>query len=115
MSGFEDLAAPSLRARARAQKYSKKENSLRILILGGDGFCGWPTSLHLSACGHEVGIVDNLARRNADVELEAESLTPITPLGTRLATWRELTGKEIPFHRVNVAVNYRELLDLLID
>ena len=68
---------------------------MRILILGGDGFCGWPTSLHLSASGHEVAIVDNLARRNADVELEAASLTPIEPLGTRLAAWRELTGREI--------------------
>jgi UDP-sulfoquinovose synthase len=88
---------------------------LRILILGGDGFCGWPTSLHLSACGHEVAIVDNLARRNADVELEAESLTPIQPLGMRLAVWQETTGREIPFHRLNVAEDYRELLDLLVD
>jgi UDP-sulfoquinovose synthase len=86
---------------------------LRILILGGDGFCGWPTSLHLSACGHEVAIVDNLARRNADVELEAESLTPIQPLGTRLAAWRELTGREIPYHRINVADQYHRLLALL--
>jgi UDP-sulfoquinovose synthase len=85
------------------------------LILGGDGFCGWPTSLHLSACGHDVAIVDNLARRNADVELEAESLTPIEPLGNRLATWRECSGREIPFHRLNVAEDYRELLDLLIE
>jgi UDP-sulfoquinovose synthase len=88
---------------------------LRILILGGDGFCGWPTSLHLSACGHDVAIVDNLARRNADVELEADSLTPIQPIGTRLAAWRELTGREIPFHRLNVAEDYRELLDLLVE
>ncbi|MGB9184083.1 MAG: NAD-dependent epimerase/dehydratase family protein [Solirubrobacteraceae bacterium] len=88
---------------------------MRILILGGDGFCGWPTSLHLSACGHEVAIVDNLARRNADVELEADSLTPIAPIGTRLAVWQELTGREIPFHRLNVADDYRELLDLLIE
>ncbi len=88
---------------------------MRILILGGDGFCGWPTSLHLSACGHDVAIVDNLARRNADNELEAESLTPIRPLGTRLATWRELTGREILFHRLDVARDYRELLDLLIE
>ncbi len=88
---------------------------MRILILGGDGFCGWPTSLHLSACGHDIAIVDNLARRNADIELEAESLTPIRPLGTRLATWRELTGREIPFHRLDVAGDYRELLDLLIE
>jgi UDP-sulfoquinovose synthase len=88
---------------------------LRILILGGDGFCGWPTSLHLSACGHEVAIVDNLARRNADNELEAESLTPIKPIGARLATWREITGKEIPFHRINVADQYHRLLSLLDD
>jgi UDP-sulfoquinovose synthase len=88
---------------------------LRILILGGDGFCGWPTSLHLSACGHEVAIVDNLARRNADVELEAESLTPIKPLGTRLATWGEISGREIAYHRLDVAQNYRRLLDLLLE
>ncbi|MEA2199355.1 MAG: UDP-sulfoquinovose synthase, partial [Solirubrobacteraceae bacterium] len=88
---------------------------MRILILGGDGFCGWPTSLHLSACGHDVAIVDNFARRNADVELEAESLTPIKPLGMRLETWRELTDREIPFHRLDVAKDYAELLGLLVD
>ncbi len=88
---------------------------MRILILGGDGFCGWPTSLHLSACGHEIAIVDNLARRNADNELEAQSLTPIQPLGTRLEAWRELTGRDIPYHRLDVAHDYRELLDLLIE
>ena len=88
---------------------------MRILILGGDGFCGWPTSLHLSACGHDVAIVDNLARRNADVELEAESLTPIQPIGTRLAAWQDASGHEIPFHRFNVAENYRVMLDLLLD
>src|SRR5690242_20844286 len=95
--------------------YEYEGDSLRTLILGGDGFCGWPTSLHLSACGHDVAIVDNLARRNADVELEAESLTPIEPLGTRLATWRECSGHEIPFYRLNVAEDYRELLDLLLE
>ncbi len=86
---------------------------MRILILGGDGFCGWPTSLHLSASGHDVAIVDNLARRKADVELEADSLTPIMPIGTRLETWRELTGREIPYYNFNVAENYRVMLDLL--
>ncbi|MBV9917688.1 MAG: NAD-dependent epimerase/dehydratase family protein [Solirubrobacterales bacterium] len=88
---------------------------MRILILGGDGFCGWPTSLHLSASGHEVAIVDNLARRGADVELEAESLTPIMPIGTRLAAWGELTGRTIPFHRLDVAEDYQELRALLVD
>jgi UDP-sulfoquinovose synthase len=86
-----------------------------ILVLGGDGFCGWPTSLHLSNCGHDVVIVDNFARRNADVELEASSLTPIAPLGTRLRAWQELTGREIPFHRFNVAEDYDDLLALLTE
>ena len=88
---------------------------MRVLILGGDGFCGWPTSLHLSQRGHDVTIVDNFARRNADIELEASSLTPIEPLGTRLTAWRELTGREIGFQRLNVAEDYRELLDLLLE
>jgi UDP-sulfoquinovose synthase len=88
---------------------------VRILVLGGDGFCGWPTSLHLSARGHDVVIVDNFARRNADVELEANSLTPIRPLGERRSVWRELTGREIGFHRIDVAQDYTELRDLITD
>ncbi len=86
---------------------------MRILILGGDGFCGWPTSLHLSAQGHEVAIVDNLSRREIDIELEVDSLTPIKPIGTRLAAWQEITGREITFYRFDVAENYRVMLDLL--
>jgi UDP-sulfoquinovose synthase len=86
---------------------------LRILVLGGDGFCGWPTSLHLSARGHDVDIVDNFARRNADVELEAESLTPIRPLGERLRVWKGLTGRELGFHRLDIAHDYAELRELL--
>lgn len=88
---------------------------MRVLILGGDGFCGWPTSLHLSQRGHEVTIVDNFARRNADVELEASSLTPIAPLGTRLNAWRELTSREIGFHRLDVAQDYHQLRNLLLE
>jgi UDP-sulfoquinovose synthase len=86
---------------------------LRILVLGGDGFCGWPTALHLSARGHDVDIVDNLARRDADEELGVQSLTPIQDLDTRLATWREATGNEMGAHRINVAKEYDELLELL--
>ncbi len=88
---------------------------MRILILGGDGFCGWPTSLHLSATGHDVVIVDNLARREMDIELEADSLTPIKPIGTRVAAWKELTGREIGFHRIDVAQEYELLLELMKD
>ncbi|MDH3638400.1 MAG: NAD-dependent epimerase/dehydratase family protein [Gammaproteobacteria bacterium] len=87
----------------------------RVLILGGDGFCGWPTSLHLSKLGYDVTIVDNLVRRNIDNELEAYSLTPIEPMGTRLQAWREATGKNIDFLNFNVAEHYHRLLTLLED
>lgn len=86
---------------------------MRVLVLGGDGFCGWPTALHLSKLGHEVTIVDNLSRRNIDNELEAGSLTPIQPIGARLAVWREQTGKEIRFVNINVAEHYHRLLTLI--
>jgi UDP-sulfoquinovose synthase len=86
---------------------------LRVLILGGDGFCGWPTSLHLSAQGHDVVIVDNFARRLADGELGAESLTPIQPLETRLDAWFDRTGNTISFHEIDVAESYDELSALI--
>lgn len=85
------------------------------MVLGGDGFCGWPTALHLSAQGYEVAIVDNLSRRKIDIELECESLTPIRPMGERLNAWEELTGEHIDFHNINIAENYRQLLDLLVE
>jgi UDP-sulfoquinovose synthase len=88
---------------------------MKVLILGGDGFCGWPTSLHLSARGYDVSIVDNLSRRNIDNELEAASLTPIRPIGERLRAWKELTGEEIDFNNFNVAENYHRLLTLILE
>lgn len=84
---------------------------MKVMILGGDGFCGWPTALHLSARGHDVVIVDNLVRRKTDVELEVNSLTPIAPLSTRLGTWRELTGKSIRHINLDVAGDYYRLVD----
>ena len=86
---------------------------MRVLVLGGDGFCGWPSALHLSRQGHEVVIVDNLSRRNIDNELEVQSLTPIQPLSTRLQVWRELTGKTIGFERLDVVTEYDRLLQTL--
>jgi UDP-sulfoquinovose synthase len=86
---------------------------VRVLILGGDGFCGWPTALHLSNNGHDVAIVDDLSRRNIDNELEVSSLTPIAPMGTRLEAWKEVSGNEITFHRYSVAENYHRLLTQL--
>ena len=68
---------------------------MRILVAGGDGFCGWPTALHLSAQGHEVCIADNLSRRRWDEELGTESLTRISDLEVRVSRWEELTGRKI--------------------
>ena len=82
----------------------------KVLVLGGDGFCGWPTSLHLSARGHEVTIVDNLSRRSIDIELEVESLTPIQPMGTRLDAWEEVSGKVIDFHNITIGKEFEKLV-----
>ncbi len=87
---------------------------MKVLVLGGDGFCGWPTSLHLSNLGHEVVVVDNLSRRNIDNELEVGSLTPISPMGTRMKAWKEVSGKEIRFENLNVAKDYDRYLSLIL-
>ncbi len=68
---------------------------MRIAVLGGDGYCGWPTALYLSQCGNEVAIVDNFYRRLWDHELGAMTLTPIRPLPERLRAWQRLTGRTI--------------------
>jgi UDP-sulfoquinovose synthase len=71
---------------------------MRILVLGGDGYCGWATALYLSKKGHEVSMVDNYIRRQWDHELGAQTLTPIRPMTQRLNAWRERSGKEIGMH-----------------
>ena len=88
---------------------------MKVLVLGGDGFCGWPTTLHLSDSGHDVIVVDNLSRREIDLELEVESLTPIRPMGERIRTWKELTGKDIGFVHLDLAEEYERFLELLRD
>jgi UDP-sulfoquinovose synthase len=69
--------------------------SVRVLILGGDGYLGWPTALRFSGKGHEAGVVDNFARRRWVEEAGSESLTPIAPLDERIEAWREVSGKRI--------------------
>ncbi len=68
---------------------------MRIAILGGDGYCGWATALHLSSKGHSIAIIDNFCRRQWDFELGVQTLTPIRPLPERLAVWQQLTGRTI--------------------
>lgn len=84
---------------------------MRIVILGGDGFCGWPTSLYLSHRGHEVHILDSFVRRRQDRELGVESLTPIRPLEERLQVWQTLSGQRIGFTAMDIAKDYERLLD----
>lgn len=72
---------------------------MRILVLGGDGYLGWPTSLYLSAAGHHVGILDNAVRRQYDHELGSNSLVPIRSLKTRISAWQDVAGEQIEaFH-----------------
>ena len=88
---------------------------MKIAILGGDGFCGWPTALHLSKIGHDITIIDNLSRRKIDKELEVQSLTPITSIHERLKAWKEITGKEIKFENIDLAREYNLFLKFLIE
>lgn len=68
---------------------------MRVIVTGGDGYCGWATALHMANRGHEVAILDNLVRRHWDNQLRIETLTPIAPLQRRLDRWEQLTGKPI--------------------
>lgn len=88
---------------------------MKILVLGGDGFCGWPTSLYLSKMNHDVVIVDNLSRRKIDIELEVESLTPIASMGVRLNAWEEVSGKTISYQNLDISRQYQRLLDLILE
>ena len=88
---------------------------MRVIVLGGDGFCGWPTALGLSRQGHEVLIVDNLSRRNIDNELETNSLTPIRPMTERLRVWNQVSGKHIDFVNLDIAQDYYLFRDMICD
>jgi UDP-sulfoquinovose synthase len=68
---------------------------MRILVLGGDGYLGWPTALHLSALGHDVAVNDNFARRGYDEEMGVESLIPIATLEERISTWHQISGNAV--------------------
>ena len=84
---------------------------MRIIVAGGDGFCGWPTALYLSEKGHEVTILDNMVRRKIDEELHSNSVTPIASLEDRVAKWNELTGKEIKVYEGDL--NHYDFLSLV--
>ncbi len=82
---------------------------MRIAVLGGDGFIGWPTSLQLSNAGHDVTIIDNLSRRRIDAELGVQSLTPIASIQERLRIWKQETGRNLGFELIDVACEYERI------
>jgi len=88
---------------------------LRIAILGGDGYVGWPAALHLSNLGHEISIVDNLSRRWIDTELGVQSLTPMDSIQERIRIWREHTGKQLRFELIDVAGEYERLKAFFVE
>lgn len=94
-------------------KNGSDSKSESVLVLGGDGFCGWPTALRLSKLGYDVTIVDNLSRRKIDVDLGVDSLTPIATIYHRLDAWKEATGKTIGFVNLTLGEDYEELKALL--
>ena len=85
----------------------------KVIIAGGDGFCGWPTSLYLSKKGYDVIIIDNLSRRKIDLELEVNSLTPISSINKRISKWEEISGKKIKYFNIDLSKNYQKLLNII--
>ena len=88
---------------------------MKVIVLGGDGFCGWPCAVNLAEQNHDVIIVDNLSRRKIDIDLEVESLTPISSITERLSAWEEIGGKPIRFLNMDISKQYQKLLNLLIE
>ncbi|MFK7874357.1 MAG: NAD-dependent epimerase/dehydratase family protein [Paracoccaceae bacterium] len=80
---------------------------MKIVVLGGDGFCGWPSALHLAELGHDVTIVDNLSRRSIGEKLSAPSLTPIRPIKERIAAAN--TVGDVAFEFCDIANEYEKL------
>ncbi len=79
---------------------------MRIAVLGGDGFVGWPTTLHLSNLGHDVAVVDNLSRRWIDTELGVQSLTPMDSIQERRRVWQAVSGHSLAFEHIDLAEEY---------
>ncbi len=87
---------------------------MKILILGGDGYLGWPTAMYLSRQGHSVSVADNFAKRRWEMELNVEPLIPVATLHDRVKAWQRVTGRTMELY-VGDLRNYgvvEEILDL---
>ncbi len=78
---------------------------MRIMILGGDGYLGWPTAMYMSSLGHEVAVIDNMIKRYWEAEVGVEPLLPIRPLPARVKRWMEVSGKDIDIYIGDIAHN----------
>lgn len=85
---------------------------MKVLVIGGDGYCGWATALYLSNRGYEVAILDSYVRRLWDLQLGVSTLTPIAQLEQRVDCWKGLTGKDIPIFVCDVT-NYEALISCM--
>lgn len=90
--------APIQTSSGSSQSSGDPSKPQRVMVIGGDGYCGWATALHLSNKGYEVAIVDNLVRRLFDHQLGLDSLTPISSIHNRIRSWKSLTGKSIELY-----------------
>ena len=107
---------PTFRQSSASMQMMADTKPKKVIVLGGDGFCGWPTSLYLSDQGHEVIIVDNLSRRKIDLELGCDSLTPIASIEQRCDVWNSVSGKKnLKFKYLDLQHDYQLLLQMLID
>ena len=86
---------------------------MRIIVLGGDGFCGWPTSLRLLSEGHDICIVDNLSRRAIDNDLGSSSLTKIAPIFERVKVANDVFSGNMHFEKIDIASEYEKFVQLL--
>jgi UDP-sulfoquinovose synthase len=83
--------------------YDEWSHAMRVLILGGDGYLGWPTAMRFSGRGHDVAVVDNFARRRWVEEAGSHSLTPIGTLEERIEAWRDVSGNQIESYVGDIA------------
>jgi UDP-sulfoquinovose synthase len=90
--------AYKLSAKEEEMPSSLKRKRMRILILGGDGYLGWPTAMYFSMRGHDVAVMDNFLKRQWELELGTKPLVPVLPLHERIDLWKQTTGKDIKLY-----------------
>jgi UDP-sulfoquinovose synthase len=86
---------------------------MRILVLGGDGYLGWPTAMHFSARGHEVVVLDNMIKRYWEAEVGIEPLVVVRSLKRRVTKWQEVTGRKVELIVGDIATNPRLIYNVL--